>query len=88
MEVDGDGAVRVMDACAGVDDGVEAGVRAGVEIVATGVVERLLSPPNAFLNLPLNPFFSGSTGVVTVFESGDGRGAGGVLAAALEMGPV
>ena len=57
-------------------------------MVAAGVVDRFESPPNAFLNLPLRPFFSGSTGVgVELVDKGEGR-LEGVLAAALAIGPV
>jgi len=78
-----------VDDLAGTGAGAGAAGTAGGVMVAAGVVDRFESPPpNAFLNLPLRPFFSGSTGVgVELFDKGEGRLAG-VLAAALAIGPV
>lgn len=59
-------------------------------MMAVGGVEPFLSlppPPSAFLNRPLNPFFSGSGAGETLLESGDGRAEGAGVLVALAIGP-
>lgn len=69
---------------------VGAAAAAGGLIIAVGGVDFLLSlppPPRAFLNRPLNPFFSGSGAGETLFERGDGRANGFGVFVPFEIGP-